>query len=76
MYSQIYYPYFLLASAYYQMNQLTKSKEYLMQAIHSTLLFQNKIDLHIIMEMIDFNGLIDGLDIDEYYVKSIYELLD
>lgn len=75
-FNQIYYPYYLLSYAYYQSNQLMKAKEYFMKAVHSTLLFKNKIDLMILVEMIDFNELIEALAIDEYYVESIYELLD
>lgn len=75
-YSQIYYPYFLLASAYYQTNQFTQAKNYFMKAIYSTLLFKNKIDLNILVDLIDFDELIEGLAIDEDYLQGIYELLD
>lgn len=75
-YSQIYYPYFLLSFAHYKKNQLVQSKRYFMEAVHSTLLFKNKTDLKIIKNMLDLDELIDELAIDDYYVKSIYELLD
>lgn len=75
-FNQIYYPYFLLSYAYYRTEQLTKAKQYFMKAVHSTLLFKNKIDLKILVETIDFDELIEGLAIDDYYVESMYEILD
>lgn len=75
-FNQIYYPYFFLAYAYYQTEQLAEAKHFFMKAIHSTLLFKNKIDLEILVKTINFEELIEGLAIDEYYVKNLYEILD
>jgi len=75
-YNRIYYADFYLAFAYYNKNQLPKSKKHFMRGIHSASLFKNKMDINIITTMRDFNEAAEKLDIDSSYIKAFHKLKD
>lgn len=75
-YNRIYYADFYLAFAYYKTNKLSKSKEHFIRAIHSASLFKNKMDLNFIINMKDFNQIVDKLHINQYYIEQLYKLAD
>lgn len=73
-YSRIYYGEFYLSFAYFKTNKLSKSKEHFMRGIYSASLFQNKMDLNFIIEMKDFNEIVDKLNINQCFVEEFYKL--
>lgn len=74
-YSRIYYAYYYLSVAYYKSKRFIEAEEFFMKGLHAALLFNNKMDINIIVKTRDFDEMVNQLDINSYYIGKIYALL-
>lgn len=75
-YNRIYYVDFYLAIAYYKTNELAQAKEHFEKGLYAALLFKSKLDTSYILMMEGFSEVADKLEINQYLLDQLYEILD
>lgn len=74
-YCQLYYAYFYLSFAYYEINELEKAIDHLMRGGYAAFVLENKVNIYFVIQIPSFKEVTKKLEIEPGFIKQLREIL-